>query len=148
LVDLYFASEADRAKLDCEQCRKKRPQERVRRRCDEDGFENGTAQVKGAKDKTWQVDKAGAKFGFCPGKAKWYPEMAQLFNECKAAHLTGYLPEPGRFWDQHELFCEVYHIFVERYHDRHYARVWRDIHTFAPEVIKAFGEIVLAPWKK
>lgn len=97
---------------------------------------------------SWKVDQAGAAFPFCPGKARWYPEIQQLFNECKAAYLTGYLPAPGDFWDQYSAFCESYHVFVERWEERKYQRVWRDVNKILPEVVKAFGEVVLAPWKK
>jgi hypothetical protein len=102
--------------------------------------------VKGKKQLV-QVDKSGAQFTFCPGKAQWYPLADHIFRQCKDAYYTGYLPEPGAYLDQSELFCESYAVFCERFKEREYNRTWSDVGKFAPEVIKALSDIILAPWK-
>ena len=120
---------------------------KVKRNCAGDGFENSKVRKDGSRE-MWSVDRYGVMLPFCPAKATWYPNIMQLFIECKAAYYTGYLPKPGDFWDQDQTFCEVYHVFVERFEDRKYARVWDKVNKIIPDVLKALGEIVTAPFRK
>jgi hypothetical protein len=84
--------------------------------------------------------KADIPLNFCPAKATWYPEIAELFNQSRVALETGILPREGSFCDQDELFYEVFPFFVERWKEKTYGRMWEDIQDFTLTVVKGiFG---------
>lgn len=83
------------------------------------------------------VDEVGVKLSFCPGKATWYPEMGRLFRDCRVALETGILPREGTLEDQDASFSEVFPIFIERWRERTYHRIWGDVKTFTTSVLEA-----------
>lgn len=133
LVDLWFAGDNEKRVYNCSFCRKN-PQTAKERKCEDPGFKN-LARPR-------QVDpKFGLKFDFCPGKATWYPEIAELFMHCAVAMETGVLPQAGAFEDQSDMFVEVFPEFIARWKELQYNRMWSDIRTFAQFVLKSiFGD--------
>lgn len=116
---------------DCSVC----PQaQKATRKCDQEGFEN-------TKGRGWRVDSRSLTYKFCPGKATWYPEIFDTFEECRLAYYTGILPGEGNFFDQHELFVECYPSFIEHWRERHYGRIWRDVEEFTEKVLEAVGKM-------
>ncbi len=83
------------------------------------------------------VDAAGLKYGFCPGKATWYVDIYNLYYQCRIALETGILPHEGSLQDQDETFCEVFPLFVDRWKERTYGRVWEDTRQYVEAVLKA-----------
>lgn len=132
LVDLYWAANKDRKRFNCDKCREST---KIQRNCREPGYENL------APGKYHRVDDQGVKFRFCPGKATWSPTITSLFHQCRTTQITGHLPLDGGLDDQPEMFTEVYPVFVERWQERSYARVWRDVGEFSPEILKQFGKM-------
>lgn len=90
----------------------------------------------------WEVDQFSLKYMFCPGKATWYPEIAEVFSECMIALETGFLVQPGGIADQSDLFAEVFPVFAERWMYRKYWRVWADVLEFTPKVLEQIGRLI------
>jgi hypothetical protein len=87
------------------------------------------------------VDSAGLTYHFCPGKASWFPEIQELFEQCRVAYYTGITPRAGGLEDQRDLFAEVFPAFVERWRERVYNRIWADTTEYVEAVLKAiFGK--------
>lgn len=133
MIDLYFGP-PDRKKIfDCSQCRKN-PVTAKQRNCEAPGFDNLRRPMK------VNPQKADLALPFCPAKATWYPEIAELFNECRVTLETGILPKEGAFLNQSDLFHEVFPYFVERWKEKTYQRMWDDIQDFTLTVVKGiFG---------
>lgn len=54
---------------------------------------------------------------------------------------TGILPEEGSLQDQSAAFVEVFDVFVARWHDRLYAKLWGDVRQFAESILNGlFGK--------
>lgn len=79
------------------------------------------------------MDELSYKYQFCPGKATWYAEVAELFEMCLMSMRTGILPKDGSFLDQDELFVEVFPFFVQRWNERAYYRVWSDVRSYVTD---------------
>lgn len=99
------------------------------RKCQEPGFSN--------LKKPWRIDDYSLSYTFCPGKATWFEEILSLFRQCRVAMETGIMPKEGSFEDQDTLFCDVFPAFVERWKDRFYAMVWRDVRKFTQQVLQS-----------
>lgn len=125
LIDLRFASPAAAAKFTCSRC-----PEGVQksRRCHDPSFE---------VMKRISVDEYGAELTFCPGKATWYEEIRDVYQDCRVALETGILPKEGSLESQDELFAHCFPTFVERWRDRNYEHVWKDVRAFAKNVLEA-----------
>lgn len=117
--------------FDCKRCP---AQIKAQRDCQSAGFEN----LKRPK----RVDDFGLEVLFCPGKATWYPEIANLFEECRVSYETGILPKKGLIADQDQLFTEVFPFFIERWVHRRYYKVWQDVIEFTPSVLSAIGKMI------
>ena len=116
-------------------------------KCEEPGFVNVPEPVlkrleKNGQTGHWAVDDYSRKYLFCPGKATWYPDIAELFEQCRIAIETGHLPRAGALEDQPDLFVEVYPDFVERWKSRQYYRTWRDVVDFTPKVLEQIGKMI------
>jgi hypothetical protein len=131
LIDLCFVDEKIRKQYTCQSCPK---QQQEIRRCHEPGFQN--------YKKSKAIDDIGLKLNFCPGKATWYPEIAEVYMQCYVAYKTGILPQAGALDEQHALFCDVFPTFIERYDARRYHRVWRDVNEYAPKIIEALAKMM------
>lgn len=88
------------------------------------------------------MDDYSTEIFFCPGKATWYPEIAELFERCRVALETGHLPKLGVLDDQDSTFVEVFPFFIERWRHRQYYRVWQDVAEFTPSVLMAIGKMI------
>ena len=87
------------------------------------------------------MDDYGLEYYFCPGKATWYDEIAELFGQCRMALETGIMPNKGSFQDQSAMFVEVFPEFVQRWKERSYNKVWHDTREFTKAVLEAvFGK--------
>ena len=130
MIDLCFADEKVRKQYTCSTCP---PQQRQARNCESEGFNN------------YKVPKApydGAiKLTFCPAKATWYPDIAEVYTQCFVAYKTGILPKAGSFDYQDELFYEVFGTFVERYEFHRYQKIWQDVYEFTPKVLEAIAKM-------
>jgi len=103
------------------------------RRCEEKGFKNLSKPMK--------VAPLGDSYDFCPGKATWYPEIAELFQSCRVALETGILPKAGSLEDQDESFAEVFPLFIEKWKDATYRMIWSDVSEFTEKVLTSiFGK--------
>ena len=87
------------------------------------------------------ITASNLRFSFCPGKATWFPEIAELFHHCRIAYETGILPDTGALLDQDEMFNEVFPFFVERWKEKSYGRVWGDVRKYTEKILTAiFGK--------
>lgn len=82
------------------------------------------------------VDDEGLGFKFCPGKATWYEEVHDLYGACRVALEAGILPRDGSLEEQEATFVDVFPAFVDRWRERNYDRVWRDVKDFTRDVLK------------
>lgn len=88
-----------------------------------------------------EVGAGSLAYRFCPAKATWYDEIAELFEVCRLAMETGIMPKGLNLDDQDEIFAAALPAFVERWRERHYNRVWQDVHEFTGKVLEAvFGK--------
>jgi hypothetical protein len=116
----------------CGLCRKN-PQTAKDRGCQEEGFQN--------LRKPRRVDPSGQDYFFCPGKATWHDEIAELFQQCRVATETAILPKQGSLEDQDELFYECFPDFVVKWKDKTYHKIWSDVHAFTKVVLESiFGK--------
>ena len=107
---------------------------RKERRCGRDGFEH-------FKHPRFTIGPASYRYQFCPGKATWFPEIAELFEKCELAMHTGVLPGDGSLLDQDEAFVEVFPVFVSRWKERTYDQVWDDVRDYVEKILTAiFGK--------
>jgi hypothetical protein len=83
------------------------------------------------------VDRGSLAYTFCPGKATWYPWALLLVQDCLVAAETGILPREGSLQDQDALFVEVFPLFVRRWKERCYDRLWVDVRAFAKAILEA-----------
>jgi len=127
LLDLWFAEDNIKRGYNCQTCRKN-PSTALQRRCDEEGFNN--------LKKPRRPDDKSLEYAFCPAKATWYPEIVELFTQCRIAMETGIMPQKGSFEEQPELFVEVFPDFVVRWKDRQYTRIWTDVAKFVSDVLE------------
>ena len=132
MIDLWFAEDRIKKTFTCSLC-VKNPSTAKERRCQSPGFEN--------LRKPRKVDEYGLEYSFCAGKATWYPEIAELFLQCRVALETGILPERGSYLDQPEMFVDAFPDFVQRWKERTYNRVWQDTRDFTKSVLESiFGK--------
>ena len=130
-MDLWHADDKLKRSYDCGVCARN-PATAKERKCQSPGFDN--------LRKPRKVDDFGLAFSFCPGKATWYPEIAELFLQCRVTLETGILPEGGSFAEQSESFVEVFPDFVLRWKERTYNRIWQDTRDFTKSVLESiFG---------
>jgi hypothetical protein len=128
LVDLYYADEKVRKLHTCSVCRLN-PSNAKQRRCEEPGFQN--------LKKPRKLDDGSFEYSFCPGKATWYDEIQDLFEQCRVAFETGILPSEGSLQDQDEMFLDAFYIFVEHWTARRYTRIWKDVREFTKGILEA-----------
>jgi hypothetical protein len=83
------------------------------------------------------VDDFSLSYSFCPGKATWYEDIAEVFDQCRIALETGILPSKGSLNDQSEMFCEAFPIFLARWKERQYNRIWTDVRDYTKQVLEA-----------
>lgn len=51
------------------------------------------------------------------------------------------MPISGCFEDQHHLFVDTFPVFVEKWRERNYQKVWNDVSDFTQSTLKAvFGK--------
>lgn len=50
---------------------------------------------------------------------------------------TGILPKAGSFEDQDEIFTDCLPVFVQKWKDRQYNRIWLDVHEHTQKVLEA-----------
>jgi hypothetical protein len=132
LVDLYFAEEKIRKQHTCKLCLLN-PSNATKRNCQEPGFNN----LKKAR----KIDNTSLEYAFCPGKATWFEEIQQVFEQCRVAFETGLLPKEGSLEDQDEMFAEVFYSFVEHWTAKRYASIWGDIREYTKVILKSiFGD--------
>lgn len=107
LIEVSFADDAKR--FDCAAC----PIEvQELRRCHEDRFDFGPED---AAFFPIRVSDGGTLFGFCPGKATWYPDVAALYRMLSLVAETGTMPYEGGLMDQPDWIIELLGYFVPRY---------------------------------
>lgn len=93
------------------------------------------------RPKDGKVDAISVQQTFCPGKATWFEEIQEIYQDCRVALETGILPKEGSLEDQDELFTDVFPTFVERWRERAYERTWSDVRAFTKVVLEAvFGK--------
>jgi len=108
LVEITFAD--DPLKFDCQNC-----PEAIRklRRCNEDKF-----------DFTYKDNvsifpiyalKEGTPYGFCPGKASWFPHIHGLFKMLVLVSETGQPPYDGGWMGQPDRLVAMLGWFVPMY---------------------------------
>lgn len=131
LVDLWFADNKTKPIYNCSLCQKN-PETAKARRCQEPGFTQ-------LEKRPRTIDDFSLKYEFCPGKATWYEEIAQLFQQCRVALETGILPKAGALEDQDELFTDVFYTFVERWRSRQYTLMRKDTADMAEVFVKSFS---------
>jgi hypothetical protein len=150
LVDLWWTDAKTQKGFQCSKC----PEQKKRKmRCGEPGFVNVPEPVlkrlsANGQHGYWPVDDYSRKYMFCPGKATWFPEMAELFEQCRVAIETGHLPRPGALEDQNEMFVDVFPDFVERWQSRRYYRTWSDVVDYTPKVLEAIGKMISSMFGK
>ena len=99
------------------------------RNCQEPGFNN--------LKKPRKLEGSNIEYTFCPGKASWYPDIIELFSQCRVAMETGIMPNEGSFLDQQDIFTEVFPTFVSYWKDRYYQRIWKDIQDYTKIVLES-----------
>lgn len=65
-------------------------------------------------------------YPFCPGKATWGQDTADLFDACRVALETGILPVGSNLEDQDAHFTAALPVFIDRWRERAYQRTWTD----------------------
>lgn len=129
---MWFADAATKKAYDCSVCLRN-PSTAKERRCQEDGFNN--------LKRPRRVDNMGMEFYFCPGKATWYEEIVELFEQCRITLETGIMPKSGSFQDQDSAFVDSFPLFVQRWRERNYGRIWSDVQDFTSKVLESiFGK--------
>jgi len=69
------------------------------------------------------------------------PEISILFTQCRIALESGIMPKEGSLEQQDELFTEVFYSFVDRWKQRQYALIWKDVSDFTGKVLEAIGKM-------
>jgi hypothetical protein len=128
LIDLWFATDSEKKLYRCSLCLKN-PVVAKRNKCQEPGFENLKIPKK--------IESSGESYSFCPGKATWYPEISEVFEQCRVAMDTGIMPKQGSLEDQDEMFFECFPMFVTKWKDRTYQKIWADVQSFTKTVLEA-----------
>lgn len=83
------------------------------------------------------VDRLGFPVPFCPGKARWSEEMAEVFNQCLILVETGASPNRGGMSEQSAILNEVLPVFLVRWRERLYQRLWSDVSAYTKSVLQA-----------
>lgn len=87
------------------------------------------------------MTKHGRRFSFCPGKATWSEDIADLYRKCFIAYSTGILPSRGGLEDQDALFYETFEVFIRAWDSKKYNQVWGDVRDYVEAVLKSiFGK--------
>ena len=83
------------------------------RRCEEDRFDFTMKD----NPAVWPIHiiKGGPGFGFCPGKATWDVDAAELYKMLELTYHLKMLPYQGNLMDQPSWFVDVLHWFVVTY---------------------------------
>ena len=91
------------------------------RRCQEDRFD--FTEKDNASIWPMHVEPGGLQFNFCPGKATWDSEAAELYKVLEISYHTNHLPFSGPLLDQPAWFIDCLHSFMTLYDDyRHMSR--------------------------
>jgi len=54
---------------------------------------------------------------------------------------TGHFPDSGPMSEQSEVFADVFPIFLDRWRERVYRRVWHDVQSYTKNILEAiFGK--------
>jgi hypothetical protein len=120
LIALTFADKAELRKsgrnFTCSKC-----DDSVKklRRCQEDRFD--FTEKDNASIWPMQVEKGGPQFGFCPGKATWDSQVAELYKILEISYHTKHLPFSGPLLDQPAWFVDCLHMFMTMYDDLRFA---------------------------
>lgn len=108
MVEITFAD--DPKKFDCANC----PAAIKRlRRCNEDRYDF-TYKDNVSIFPIYAV-KGGTAYGFCPGKANWYPHIHGLFKLLMLCAETGTPPYVGGWMDQPDSVVELLGWFIPMY---------------------------------
>jgi hypothetical protein len=83
------------------------------RRCKEDRFD--FTEEDNASVFPISIEKGGAKFGFCPGKASWDHEASRIFKMLELSSITKCMPYRGGLMDQPADYIDLFHSFVTQY---------------------------------
>lgn len=129
-MELSYAEPDEAKRFQCATC----PElNKKRRKCESEGFENVPVGSR--------VNNINGKlFRFCPGKATWYPEIIELFQQCELAAETGIMPDRGAFLDQDATFADVFPTFVSLRSEKKYIRQMKDLQTILVRLLEAaFG---------
>jgi hypothetical protein len=62
-----------------------------------------------------EVYKGGAKYGYCPGKAQWYPYLRKIYDMLVVCCELGKLPYDGAIMDQPRAVIETLSWFSRKY---------------------------------
>jgi len=81
------------------------------------------------------VGPGGLAYSFCPGKATWDQDTAELFDTCRVTLETGIMPIGGELGDQDAHFAAALPVFVDRWRERAYQRAWSDGGEFLSQVL-------------
>lgn len=121
MIELLFA---DTARLKssgrCFTCSECPDAIKTLRRCEEDRWDFTEEDAS-----FWpiQITPEGGFFSFCPGKATWDMEVANIFRMLVITAETGQLLEKGAILDQQRWYIELLSWFLPRYNDlRFYSR--------------------------
>ena len=139
MIDLHFAEEKTLKLYRCESCPKLR---KLEMKCAEPGYDN----LK--RPRAFAPNSGAGSYTFCPGKATWSEEIAALYTRCQLAAETGVMPEPGELGDQHWVFDDVFPMFLMKYNQMKYLRVWKDVYEFTPKVLEQIGKMIAAMFGK
>lgn len=122
MIALTFADKSELKKsgrnFTCSKCD---PSVKKLRRCQEDRWDF-TDKDNGA---IWPmyVEKGGPTFNFCPGKATWDHEVAELYKILEITYHTKQLPFSGALLEQPSWFIDCLHSFLVMYDDlKYYSR--------------------------
>ena len=123
-MDLRFCTPVERKKFTCSKC----PETiQAGRRCHDPGYNNLKNPL--------QAGANGLSYKFCPGKATWDPEIAELFEACRLTLETGIMPKGPLIDDQDAHFMAALPIFIDRWRERSYERVWGQVGEFAGHLL-------------
>jgi len=89
------------------------------RRCGEDRFD--FTEKDNASIFPMHVEKGGPQFGFCPGKATWDIEVAEIYKLLEITYHTKHLPFVGPLLEQPAWFIDCLHSFITMYDDYRFA---------------------------
>lgn len=73
------------------------------------------------------ITKRGPFFSFCPGKATWDPELADIYRMLEIVYFTGLMPDGSDLLSQPDWFVDMLHTFLPLYDDHKFYQRQRSI---------------------